>query len=189
MKIFNKNIYYIMRHGESEANKSHLIISDPKNGLNNYGLTSEGIEQIKKNISEFKEAKIDLIYSSDFLRAKETAQKAAEILQIDDINYSPLLRERFFGDYEKMDDSNYNKIWEIDLEIPDVYPQNIESPVEVSFRLKNLFIKLESLYTDKIILLVSHGDTLQILQTIFLGLDAHSHRERAHLEKGELRKL
>jgi len=34
-----KNIYYIMRHGESEANTRGLIISSPERGTSSYGLT------------------------------------------------------------------------------------------------------------------------------------------------------
>ena len=39
------------------------------------------------------------------------------------------------------------------------------------------------------IILVSHGDPLQILETVLLGLPSHHHRRRPHLANAELRRL
>ncbi len=48
-------------------------------------------------------------------------------------------------------------------------------------------------YEEKIsavtILLISHGDALQILQTAFSKQDASKHRRQLHLENAEIREL
>ena len=33
------NRYFVLRHGESRANTKQIIVSDPKNGLFDFGLT------------------------------------------------------------------------------------------------------------------------------------------------------
>jgi probable phosphoglycerate mutase len=49
--------------------------------------------------------------------------------------------------------------------------------------------EIEAAYRKKTILLVSHGDTLQILMTFFTGLPPYKHRELDHLDTAEIRKL
>ena len=75
-----KNQYFVMRHGESKANALGIIVSDPNNGVSNYGLTEKGEWQAtasaQKAIDVFGFDSQTIIYSSDFKRAKETAEKA-----------------------------------------------------------------------------------------------------------------
>ena len=47
----------------------------------------------------------------------------------------------------------------------------------------------ESAREGHVVLLVSHGDCLQILQTAFAGVDVSAHRSLPHLETCELRRL
>jgi len=47
----------------------------------------------------------------------------------------------------------------------------------------------ENQYSAATILLVSHGDALQILQTAFARLDASTHRQLEHLHTAEIRQL
>lgn len=48
--------------------------------------------------------------------------------------------------------------------------------------------EIETAHAGRTILLVSHGDTLQILMTL-LQDGPHRHRELAHLETAEIRRL
>ena len=73
-------------------------------------------DALKKN--KVLDAEI-IIYSSEFLRAKETAKIIADSLGIKKINYCEELRERYFGDFEKTDNSNYHKVWKEDNKDPD----------------------------------------------------------------------
>jgi hypothetical protein len=52
-----------------------------------------------------------------------------------------------------------------------------------------LIVGLEQRFVDTILLLVSHGDALQILQTAFAGRDASEHRQLQHLQTAEIRPL
>jgi probable phosphoglycerate mutase len=65
----------------------------------------------------------------------------------------------------------------------------VERAAAVLERAAALVADLERSHRDRDILLVSHGDTLQILQAGFSGLDPSRHRSVRHLETAEIRRL
>ena len=102
---------------------------------------------------------------------------------------TPKLRERFFGAWEKQHNSNYQNVWADDI-LDGAHKHNdVESTREVLSRTTSLIRELENSYTGRTILLVSHGDALQILQTAFERVDSSCHRLVPHLETGEIRRL
>jgi len=188
-----RNTYYVLRHGRSRANDEELIVSHPENGVHHYGLSEEGRRQIAQAIAEAMRSHVldhtTLIVASDFARTRETAEIAADLLGTRDIIMTPKLRERFFGAWEKQHNSNYQKIWADDM-LDGAHKHNdVESTREVLSRTTSLIKDLENSYTGRNILLVSHGDALQILQTAFERVDSSSHRLVSHLETGEIRRL
>jgi probable phosphoglycerate mutase len=192
-----RNNYYALRHGHSEANRDGIILSDPRLGVPEYGLTELGIEQVRTSVNKaLRENNPDLekekviIISSDFKRAKETTDIAKEVLQIEQpAIYTPKLRERFFGDLEKTSNKGYDLIWSYDKDNSGHTWRNVESVDSTLSRSTGLIKELDNTYTDKTIILVSHGDTLQILQTGYLKIDPRQHRSVKHLNTAELRKL
>ena len=52
-----------------------------------------------------------------------------------------------------------------------------------------LIAELERRHSGRDVLLVSHGDTLQILEAGFLRIDPARHRTVPHLETAEIREL
>ena len=109
------NRYFIIRHGESKANVAHILLSHPKEGTVSFGLSAKGKKQVKISVSENKKNKIldsdVIIYSSDFLRAKETAEIARKLLGVKKINLLKNLRERYFGEYDKTSLDNIKIAW------------------------------------------------------------------------------
>ena len=185
-----QNRYFIMRHGISEANRQGIIVSHFTNGLNAYGLTGEGAEQIRESLKKQTELKDDtVIIASDFLRTRETAEVAARELGSKPPRTTPLLRERFFGRYEKREDIYYKMVWQMDETDDRNTEYGVESPEEVQERIQVLIRQLEEEYKGEKILLISHGDTLQITQTWVEGIAAGLHRSLPHLETGEIREL
>ncbi|MCG8616417.1 MAG: histidine phosphatase family protein [Desulfobacterales bacterium] len=184
-----KNRYYVLRHGQSEANVRHLVVSDPANGVDGYGLTETGKDQVRTSVSQFSGLGADtLIYSSDFKRARETAAIAAGILGVSaQVTHTPLLRERFFGDFELGPDTIYPGVWEEDAR--ETGPGNRVEPVEdVLKRALACISELEENHRGRDIILVAHGDTLQILLSWFIGMPASRHREVPHMDTAELRR-
>jgi len=185
-----KNNIYVMRHGQSMANIANIVVSDPTNGVNSYGLSEVGVEQVRSSIN--KATYLDtttLIISSDFMRARETAELVGKTLGAQPANTSIELRERYFGEYELGPDTIYEEVWERDMKDPDQTLFGVESVNSVKQRSTNLVASLNKKHTDKTILLVAHGDILQILLTTFAGKDGSQHRSILHLETAEIRRL
>lgn len=192
-----RNEYVAVRHGESEANVLHLISSDPTIGVECHGLTSNGRKQVEENSTNFIEnhssTRDFLIVSSDFRRARETAEILFSQLSncSSIIEFDRRLRERFFGIFDGKSDENYSSIWSNDENDSEKNDKNqIESVENVRKRTWNLIVELEEKYRGKTIFLVSHGDALQILQTKFeRWSNANRHRHLPHLERAEFRRL
>ncbi len=187
------NTYYVLRHGRSLANLAELIISNPEDGVPRYGLADEGREQVARAVAEARDAygldQSTLIVSSDFARARETAEIAAGLLEADEVSFTPHLRERFFGAWDKQHTSNYAKVWSDDLGNPEHRHNGVESTSAVLARTTQLIRDLEATYAGRKILLISHGDALQILQTAFERIPPSHHRLLPHLETGTIRRL
>lgn len=182
-----------MRHGTSKANEEEIILSHPDEGTTNYGLVEEGKRQVRESVVHAKNNgildKSTIIVSSDFTRAKETAEITREILEADNVLLTPKLRERFFGFWEKKHNRHYQDVWNDDSNNPHHKNNNVESTAEVLERTVALINELEEQYAGKKILLVSHGDALQILQTAFEKISSAYHRNLRHLEVAEIRQL
>jgi len=188
-----KNRYFIIRHGESKANVAHILLSHPKEGTVSYGLSPKGKKQVKDSVSKNKKKKIldsdVVIYSSDFLRAKETAEIARKLIGAKKINFHKNLRERYFGKYDKTSLDNIKIVWDYDKKNANHKHRGAESPNKILKRVLILIKQLDKKYKGKKILLVSHGDVLQILHTHFSGKPVSHHRLVPHLETAEIREL
>ncbi len=186
-----KNKYFIIRHGESIANQEKIIVSYPENGLSRYGLTETGKSQALGSVATNKELHSDcIIVSSDFKRAWETAEIVAKALKTDSTIIAELrLRERKFGDFELTTTDNYKRVWEQDQLDPNHCAFSVESVTNVLDRVIDVLVSLEKIYCKREILLVSHGDILQILQTAFERMPVALHRQVKHLNTAELRQL
>jgi probable phosphoglycerate mutase len=193
-----RNKYFAVRHGESEANVAHLISSNPQIGIASHGLSPTGRIQVSENTKLFLQTELSnnsyIIISSDFRRAHETADILAFNLSNSNkqnIQLDQRLRERFFGIYDGTSDENYKTIWQNDEENPGQnLTDQVESVESVRERTTALIQELEEKYENQIIFLVSHGDSLQILQTAFERLsNANQQRYLKHLERAEFRPL
>lgn len=188
-----RNTYFIVRHGKSIANEQGIIVSDPRQGILGYSLTEQGRIETRKSAEKTKERGIldgsTVIFSSDFARTKETAEIFADVLETKDVIFAPKLRERSFGRWETTHSANYQKVWEADRDDHTHQDQGVESVADVLKRVISLIQELEERYVGQKILLVSHGDVLQILQTAFEGEHPSRHREVAYLGTAEMRRL
>ncbi|XP_050365503.1 uncharacterized protein LOC126784041 [Argentina anserina] len=171
------NRYWILRHGKSIPNEKGLIVSSMENGARpEYQLAPEGADQAKAAGELFRKdnsvpIEIVRIRYSPFSRTKQTAEVVASVLNIQfegaQCKVMKNLRERFFGpSYELKSHDKYHEIWAIDEIDPLIKPEGGEIVDDVASRLVEVIANMESQFQGCTILLVSHGDTLQILQTI-----------------------
>ncbi len=185
------NRYFAMRHGHSLANQRAIIVSQPENGLEGFGLSDRGRVQVRESLQHFSVSLANIIIvSSDFCRARESAEIAAQSLgTVEAINLDPRLRERNFGELELTADSGYADVWEADADNPDHQVMGVESVNQVMQRVTSLIVEYEDCRSNTSILLVSHGDALQILETAFARMDGSAHRQLEHLHTAQIREL
>jgi len=181
------NNYYIMRHGESKANEQGLIISNPKVGINGYGLTKTGKEQARKAAITSQLDSSTFIYSSNFARAKETAAIVSEVLNTAFPKTETDLRERWFGEFDFSSCDNYDKVWEYDVQFENHTAFGVESPAKVLMRMSSVIKRIEEKFCGISVLLISHGDPSQILLTAAAGYSTTMHRRLPHLQTAEIR--
>ena len=183
-----RNHYLVMRHGHSQANAMGLVVSSPEHGLSGYGLSAKGEEQMSRRLAEWHLAAPQQILYSDFLRTTETAQRVADHFDVP-LNPDARLRERFFGEYDLHPDHVYHDVWDVDARDPSQPLKQVESVHQVAERLCALIAELEQRYNDTTLLLVSHGDPLQILLTTAAGRPLNEHREISPLAPADVRPL
>lgn len=174
------NRYLLMRHGHSEANARHLIISTPANGLAGFGLSPLGHEQLDALLDDWRWPIPTRILHSDFLRTTETAARIADAFRLA-LQPEPRLRERHFGELEGQADDNYPRVWAHDAGSAEHRAYGVESVASVAARMRGVIASLENALHDETILLVSHGDPLQILLTALEGRLLTQHRAREPL--------
>jgi probable phosphoglycerate mutase len=194
------NRYLVMRHGQSKANVRGIIVSSiDRDREDDFGLSEPGRDQVLATARGCGLPASTVICSSDFARARETAEIVRACLGAPGVVLAPALRERYFGDFDGCPAACYARVWAADeagAGRPDAgdpatgHPAaGVEPAAAVLERAAALVADLERSHRDRDILLVSHGDTLQILQAGFSGLDPSRHRSVPHLETAEIRRL
>ena len=187
-----RNEFVALRHGWSKANEAGLIISRIERGrLSDYGLHAKGRAQaaaVTAPLRTLAGGRDVVVLASDFSRTLETAEIAAGPLGCD-IVATPALRERDFGDYEAGPNTAYDAVWEEDAVAASHASRGVEPVLSVLARAAAAVKAVDEKCEDSLVLLVSHGDCLQILQTAFADVDPRFHRALPHFETCELRPL
>lgn len=155
----------IVRHGETEENVEK-IVQGHKLGI----LTNKGLEQAKKLGQRLKDEKIDVIFSSDLLRAKNTTREIEKYHNIP-VHYDKELNERCMGIFEGRPVEEYEKaLNESGLDIGDFRPEGGESFTELRERAKRFLERLREEYKGKTVLISSHGWFSAMLLGILLNM-------------------
>src|ERR1700733_15117911 len=183
------NRFRVMRHGQSKANEAGVIVATIESDRRgDYGLSELGLRQARAAADACGLPAGTLICSSDFSRARQTAEIVRARLGAADVIVTEALRERCFGDLEGAAVASYARVWATDAAGGGPV-DGVEPAAAVLDRVTALVAELERQYSGRDILLVSHGDTLQILQAGFLRLDPSLHRRLPPLGTPEIREL
>src|SRR3990167_1331844 len=89
-----RTTFYIVRHGQSTGNINNII-----QGHLDHPLSELGKKQAKERAKSFSNIKFDLVFSSDLLRARQTA----EIIVLKHklvVSTTHSLRERYYGKFQ-----------------------------------------------------------------------------------------
>lgn len=152
---------YIVRHGETEWNSKKLI-----QGQSDSPLTKTGVKQAKELSKKLNKIKFDLVFSSDLLRAKRTAEIIVAEQKLE-IATSKLLRERRFGKLEGKPVKTLRAFDELfaKLKHEEIYSYksspDVESDEEIVTRLINFLREAVIVNAGKKILVVTHGGVMR----------------------------
>ncbi|MDP2668849.1 MAG: class I tRNA ligase family protein [bacterium] len=167
----SKNKYIMMRHGEAITNAKNITNCTLEKNI--YPLTPKGRREAARSAGEMKKKKIkpDIIVASPFLRTKETAEKIAEFFEIDkkNIKLDVRLGEINTGIFAEGKPAKYHAFYKSQIEKFEKNPPDGENLNDLKKRAFAVIEEIESQYSDKIVLIVSHEYTLWMLWSAALG--------------------
>jgi probable phosphoglycerate mutase len=182
----------VLRHGESTANVEGVIVSAPgPRALVEVGLTARGREQARAAAELAREQGLGpdtIVVTCEFARGGERAVVCAAGLGAAAPRVDPRLRERGFGEHEEEPATAYEQVWSRDRERA-AHPDGVEPVRAVAARVLEALEAADGLAAEAPVVLVAHGDVLQIALALTAGRDPHDHREVPHLGNAELRAL
>lgn len=150
---------YVARHGQTQWNRENKVC-----GRTDQPLTEVGLEQAQLLARRTENLKIDVILSSPMLRARQTAEPAAELHGLE-VLVDDRLIEQNYGIYEGVSrqDPGFlaNK-----RHFAVRYPQG-ESMMDVAYRVYGLLEEIKANYAGKNVLLVCHGGICRVIRTYF----------------------
>ncbi len=151
---------YLTRHGETEWNEKKLI-----QGHTDIPLNTKGKEQAKLLGKQLKDIDFDVVFSSDLLRAANSAEIIIKEKEMTVIKIKAL-RERFFGRFEgKSLDEMRKAFGEVMLVTKEKQKKlkiyDVENDEEIITRLIPFMKKIAKQYIGKKILMVTHGGLLR----------------------------
>jgi len=151
-----QNKFFVVRHGESENNVLGIESCDPKIEKK-FGLTEKGKKQVETNAK--KHTDFDIIFTSPFRRTRETAEyfsKASGAKIIEDARIAELNFGNDGDSYEGTD-----KLMKTHGFSSTPFPRG-ESGSELKNRLETFFTEINTKYSGKKILIVSHGSPIVV---------------------------
>ena len=162
------NTYFTMRHGEATSNVEAYITSDAQAQVH---LTPNGRETTEEAVEVLLASQVDLIFVSPVLRTLETAEIVREKLGLppEAVVVDDRIREIGFGEYEGKTCEQYKELAPKDETSFDIAPKGGESRTDVRKRIGEFIYELEKKYTNKKILIISHGDPLWLLLVVAAG--------------------
>ncbi|KAF8951273.1 hypothetical protein CPC16_007123 [Podila verticillata] len=211
--------FILFRHGHSLANQESRIVSSLEHGTKKnggplgtgFGLSDKGKQEVHLSATSLadhiksyststkKQTQVSIL-ASPFKRTLETANLIHDTLQtsLDMHIPSPVqvldLRERFFGEFEMQTPSDdlYTAVWNQDAIDPFHQKFGVESVATVTQRTTGVVRSEEQKVeegAETFVILVSHGDALQILQTAMRGWSGDRHRQLEHLNTASWREV
>jgi broad specificity phosphatase PhoE len=157
----NATIFYLIRHGQIDANVSKLWHGSTDSELNATGITQA--EEMAKHVSD-QHPEISAVYCSPLSRTHNTAIPLAKYLKLEAVPDGNL-REYSIGDLEgtHFDELAENhQFFEEIASNQDYAPDGGESPNQVCTRMLESLRRLRQSHRGQSIAIVSHGAAIGI---------------------------
>jgi broad specificity phosphatase PhoE len=157
----------LVRHGETDWNRDGRW-----QGHSDTPLNDAGREQARELAAELGD--VDVMYSSDLARARETAEILAEPNGLE-VQLDPRLRERSFGAWEGMTAA------EIEVEFADEHARwmageapgaaDAEPFADFGARVEEFVEDVLADHPGETVLIVGHGGSIRVIHALAQGLD------------------
>ncbi len=158
----------LIRHGETNFSSQNRYC-----GFSNPPLNNKGIRQSEKLAVRLKDTKIDKVYSSDLIRAYQTAKI---IFGDNPIEKTPDLREMNFGLFEGL------KYEQLVGKYPELYREWVDNPEknktpngeglgDLSKRVEEKLSIIVSQHKDRTLAVVAHGGPIRVVLCKALNFD------------------
>lgn len=164
-----QTVFYILRHGQTQWNAEKRI-----QGQKNPPLNARGHQEAETISQALRDVEFNLIFSSDLLRAKQTADTIASKRSLT-VQTSSSLRERYYGQLEGKKDEEVHKDpilkelirtfenQSVEKSWSSAIVPDMESDEKLADRLIKFLRELTALYPGKKILVISHGGPIRVL--------------------------
>lgn len=149
------NRYFVMRHGESEKNNKKMVSCDPHDTI---ALTDNGRADARMSAESLK-GKVDIIVTSPFLRARQTAEEVRQVLGLDAsvIVEDRRLNEYNHGVFDKRLDAEFIAAFPSADAILNQAPEQGETVNDMRHRVGDALYAYERDHSGKGILFITHG--------------------------------
>jgi len=197
MKLILKNRYFLLRHGKTihQAEKKDIIYNYPDDNPACV-LLEQGIKEAQLAGEILKGKNIDLIFSSDILRTRQTVKIVAELINydIEKIVYDKRLRDINWGIFGG---ESKEKAWAYyDNDMMEKFEQGVpqgESWNQCKERMVEVLEEIEDNFENKNVLIVSHGDPLWLLEGYMRGKNNEElileENKKESIKTGEIREI
>lgn len=155
---------YLVRHGQTNLNKAHLM-----QGLTDEPLNERGLEQAKKLNSLIGNISFDAVYASPLGRAINTGAIAAGV-DTDDVITDERLIETDFGRYEKRPYALLGIPMSLYWAFPEIFkaPYSVETVEHMVERASSFLAELEGKNYENV-LIAGHGGIMRALNGYLLN--------------------
>lgn len=183
------NKYFVMRHGQAESNLFNITSSNYKNS---HHVTETGKKEIAASLKNIKG--IDIIFASDFVRTKETAEMAARHLGIKKVFYDKRLREVNVGIFNNKPMKEYHAYFSsIGEKFIKPSPKG-ENLTQLKNRVSEFLYEIDGKYSNKNILIIGHEYPIWLLFAGAEGADAKKaieirDKKKDFIKTGEIKNL
>ena len=158
----------LVRHGETDWNRDGRWQGGSDTRLNDVG------REQARALAQQLDGEIDVLYSSDLARARETAEIVAAKLGLE-VRLDPRLRERGFGSWEGLTTTeieerfaNAHRRW---LAGEGAGADDAEAFEDFSARVEDFLSDVLRLHPGEEVLVVSHGGSIRVIHALAAGVD------------------
>jgi broad specificity phosphatase PhoE len=161
--------FCLVRHGQTAWN-----LEGRYQGQSDIPLNAAGLEQARELARTLQNVRFDAVYSSDLVRALETANTIIALQDHLQVHVDPRLREINQGEWEGVQieeiRAQYAHLWQVRQVDPvNLRPPGGETVGEVFQRMHSALDEIAGLYLGGNVLVVSHGLALATILCFIQG--------------------